>query len=491
MVRKIKIITLLLIVFLLQLSSLEAINASIGYVVFKGPDGPYVEVTTYIMGNSVLFESKEESSALKQSIVEVIILIKDGEQIIAYDKSRLRSPLSENRVNFSDVKRILVPEGEYVIEVQLSDLVAGSESMTFKEALSVKFNQEIDASGVQLLGSFRQADEENKFVKHGIHMEELPFSYYNKNYKILAFYQEVYLNNYPAEHYLYRYALSRLNSQNEKVEVLAHYKKRKSQEIDPIFYQLDLSQIQSGDYYLSIRVEDLERNVLSEKEVFFIRSNPEYDYEKTLKMLSAIDDKTNENFTESLDSTELRYSLRALMPLISQSEAEVLKIIISKAESHAMRQYLNNHFQNAYPDNPKLGYDRYMEVARAVDKMYNSGFGFGFEMDRGYFFLKYGKPDDMQIVNDDPTAPPYEIWLYNKLMTTNQSNVKFIFYNPTLVHNGHVLLHSTARGEWNNPKWETMLYKNAPNERQGDNYMDGNRMQDNWNRHARRFFDDF
>jgi GWxTD domain-containing protein len=491
MVCKVSILGLVFSTFLASFNLLSAVNASISYNVFKGPAGPYVEVTTYILGSSVKFESTDADPNLKQATVEVLILIKRSDEIIAFDRSRLRSPLSEKHVNFSDIQRIAIPEGDYIIEVQLTDLVEGSEPMVFREAMDVSFEAEVAMSGIQLLGSFKKSEDENKFVKHGIYMEELPFSYYNKNYKILAFYQEVYLTNFPTEHYLFRYSLSRLNSRNEKEEVLAHYKKRKALDIDPVLYQLDLSQIQSGDYYLLIRIEDLERNILGEKEVFFIRSNPDFDYENTLKMLSALENKGKEDFTLALDSTELRYSLRALMPLISQSEAEVMKIIISKSDTSAMRQYLYNHFSKEYPDNPSVGYHRYMEVARAVDKMYNSGFGFGFEMDRGYFFLKYGKPDDMQVVNDDPSAPPYEIWVYNKLITTNQSNVKFIFYNPNLVENGHVLLHSTARGEWNNPKWETMLYRKAPNEMEGDNYIDGNRMQDNWNRHARRFFDDF
>lgn len=105
--------------------------------------------------------------------------------------------------------------------------------------------------------------------------------------------------------------------------------------------------------------------------------------------------------------------------------------------------------------------------------------------------MKYGKPDEIQEVFDDPSAPPYEIWFYNKLVSTGQNNVRFVFYNPDLIENGHRLLHSTARGEWNNPKWEVMLYSNASNEIQGGNPVDATRMQDNWGRQARRLYNDF
>ncbi|RMF31243.1 MAG: hypothetical protein D6765_02085, partial [Bacteroidetes bacterium] len=64
-------------------------------------------------------------------------------------------------------------------------------------------------------------------------------------------------------------------------------------------------------------------------------------------------------------------------------------------------------------------------------------------------------------------------------------------YNPSLATNGFILLHSNARGEVNNPRWEIELYGQAPMEIDGSNYLDGTRMQDNIGRRARRLFEDF
>ena len=74
---------------------------------------------------------------------------------------------------------------------------------------------------------------------------------------------------------------------------------------------------------------------------------------------------------------------------------------------------------------------------------------------------------------------------------TSQSNVKFIFYNPSLAAGDYILLHSTARGEVFNPRWEVELYRNAPGELQGNNYIDGTQMMDNFSRNARRVFRDY
>ena len=53
------------------------------------------------------------------------------------------------------------------------------------------------------------------------------------------------------------------------------------------------------------------------------------------------------------------------------------------------------------------------------------------------------------------------------------------------------ILHSTARGELNNPQWQLELYKDVPNEIDGKNYIDATNMQSNWNRHANQYFNDY
>ena len=82
--------------------------------------------------------------------------------------------------------------------------------------------------------------------------------------------------------------------------------------------------------------------------------------------------------------------------------------------------------------------------------------------------------------------------MYYDFPKTKQKNVKFLFYNPTLAGEDFMLLHSNARGEINNPRWERELYKrNAGEQFEGDNYHDASSMQRNLGRNARAFFEDF
>ena len=69
----------------------------------------------------------------------------------------------------------------------------------------------------------------------------------------------------------------------------------------------------------------------------------------------------------------------------------------------------------------------------------------GYRTDRGRVYLQYGQPNDILEIPSDPVTLPYEIWHYYYL--DNQSNVKFVFYDPALVGNDYELLHSNKYGE--------------------------------------------
>ena len=95
-------------------------------------------------------------------------------------------------------------------------------------------------------------------------------------------------------------------------------------------------------------------------------------------------------------------------------------------------------------------------------------------------------------VSDEPDAPPYEIWFYEQFPFTAQSDVKFLFYNPELSAGGYTLLHSTARGEVNNPQWQLELYSSInEGDKIGTDYRNRTEVSDGINRNAARYFNDF
>ncbi len=461
-------------------TQLSAIDASVSYAAFKSPAQSYVEVYLHIVGRTVSFIERDSQL---QASVEVIMLIKQGEEIVKFDKYKLHSPLSRQRLNFIDLKRFALKEGDYQLEVSIQDMNEAENAKTYKAALAVDFGEQtLQQSDIQLLASFESTEASNPFVKNGYYMEPLPFNFYDRRAARLIFYHEVYnADKAIGDQFLVRYAIEKVAGNGQVQTVALGHKKREPKNVNVLLIQMDIAKLESGNYNLVVEIRNRESKLLSSKKIFFQRSNP---YLKLEKLSEA---PIEEEFVSQLDSAELAYSLRAIAMNVPDADVEVVNLMLAKGESEAQRRYLFSYWASYNPNSPAISYKKYMEVARAVDKEFYSAFGRGFETDRGWIFMKYGKPNDIVSVENEPSAPPYQIWVYNDLPRTRQRNVKFLFYNPSLANGNYQLLHSTARGEMTNPNWEADLYRDAPQDSTDPNSI--NAMD--FNRRAREYFSDF
>lgn len=461
------------------------LDVSLTYATFKAPEQPYVEIYLHILGASV--EKIPVNDSLFQSKVEVVTIFKQTGNIVKFDKYILESPVSTRVINFYDLKRYGLTNGAYDLEVTVRDINSPANARVFKTQLVIDFaDSGLMQSDISLLAAFHEDNSDNPAVKNGYYLEALPFNFCHKNISILSFYNEIYnADQAIGDDFLVRYTIDKVEGNGDTETIMIGNKKRSPKPINVLLLSMDISKLPSGNYNLSVEIRNRIGELLSHKTIFFQRSNPYLDLE--IAKNAPLDDE----FVAKLDAEKLRYSLKAIAPIAREADVELINILISNRDSlDAQRRYLFTFWTAYSPNEPEAAFMRYMEVASAVDKLYKSGFGYGFETDRGVIFMKYGKPDDILTVENDPSAPPYEMWLYNDFPKTMQTRVKFLFYNPSLAPGNFQLLHSTAIGEWNNPQWEIELYRDAPNEIQGDDFISGTKMQDGYNRHARRLFED-
>jgi GWxTD domain-containing protein len=284
------------------------------------------------------------------------------------------------------------------------------------------------------------------------------------------------------------YHVQRLENGTPQSTLIGH-KRLSPAPVVPVLLQVDISQLVSGNYLLLVEVRDRERQLISSKQIGFQRSNPLVDAEYLEETLAQV--SLDDEFVGSLNSEELRYALLAITPHLPQNDVSLVNSYLrDTADLHPQRMYLFSFWARERPADPAGAYLEYMEVAQAVDNMFNSGFRHGFETDRGYVYLKYGQPNDMVRNESEPTAPPYEIWSYDHIDRTNQNNVRFIFYNPSLAADDFVLLHSDVIGERQNPQWQMELYRNSPGDHPDDYFM-GLDVQDNIGRRASRLLRDY
>ena len=486
-----KLFLLLFLFFALNAGHLLALDASISYATFKGQSANYIEVYLHIAGGTVEFVPATDSTV--QASLDVVILFKQGDQIIKFDKYRLSSPVFDGPADFVDLKRYTLDNGKYEIDVSIEDLNRPDNAKKYNTGFSINYDDEhLGQSEIQLLASLRQVEpgqENHPMVKSGYYFETLPFNFYGKYATSLIYYLEFYNTDKTiGEDYQVTTFIDDMDTPDKEEALLVNHKRKSPEPVSILLQQFDISQLPSGNFSLVVEVRNRNRELLSKKSVLFQRSNPYLNMEREAIVPEA---SLDNEFVAALTEDELRYSLKAIYMLVEKTDGELMNTLIREKKKEAMQMFLFSYWAGQNPTNPKASYDAYMNVARKIDERFRSGFGYGFETDRGYIFLKYGALNDVVAVEDEPSAPPYEIWFYNQFPATGQNNVKFLFYNPSLATNGHRLLHSTARGETNNPRWEVELYRNAPNELEGDNYIDGDRMQRNVNRQARRLFETY
>jgi GWxTD domain-containing protein len=478
-----------LLAAVLSPGAVSALDMGVSYAVYATPEKPYVEINLEVAAGSINFIHTDSTHL--QAAVEVLVLLKNGENVVNYEKYVLKSPILELPHALLDVKRFAIPNGEYLLEITCQDLNDASNSDHYSGKLTVAVGDSIYLSEPQLLRGFRADDSESPFTKNGYYLEPLPFTFYDRYATRLAFYTEIYHSDKSLagqENYTVRYLIEQEKGNGIKNMISVGTQRKRPAVMDAVLVQMDISKLESGNYLLTVEVRNAANELLQTRSLPFQRSNPFLQVAET----ELTEDVMSRQFVQNLQEPDLRFGLRAIGPLLANEESASLQNVLTSGDLKQMRYFLFRYFIRQDANNPESAYYKHMEIARAADAKFKSGFRFGFETDRGRTYMRFGRPDDLIHVEDDPAAPPYEIWVYYNFPKTNQRNVKFLFYNPSLAGEDFILLHSNARGEINNSKWERVLYaRNAGEEYEGDSYNDATTMKRNVARNARTYFEDF
>ena len=462
---------------------LLALEADITITRFQTPDKAYAEFFIYILGSSVSVETDQSTT---RASVNVTYFVESGAQVVAGDKYNLISSGDGPIADFMDLRRHFLDPGTYQLTVELTDNLNPDNTVSLtREFIMTAPSGALQQSDIQMLSTARPATEESVWVRNGMRLTPAPFAWYPEGIHELVFYHELYHSDIALEQEFYISYLIAADYNPDKV-LIQGYKRLKPMPINSILQAIDISGLSSGEYVLSVEVHNQKKELLSDASITFKRDNPEIDQ----KLQEEADQYYATSFVVPMTDDSVRYALRAIAPLIAQTQVPVLNYLISKGEPETRKKFLHQYWTEKAPDNPAQAYAEFMRVAHVIDREFQAAFGYGFETDRGRIALKYGMPDDLISVSDEPSAPPYEIWIYHYFPATRQSNVRFLFYNPSLAGGAYELLHSTALGERQNRRWQQDLYRDALSEARPGDYIDAKDVQENVHRRAVEYFND-
>ncbi|TND07482.1 MAG: hypothetical protein FD123_3192 [Bacteroidetes bacterium] len=462
-------IRLLLPALLLTAGSLAAqeISANLTLSAFNTPENkPYIETYLSVIGNSIVY-TKQPNGKFRGT-VNVFISITQNDSLKGVKKYTLNSPeISDTAkpVNFLDLQRFPLPAGNYNIQLTISDPnQEKAKVVTNKHNFSIDFPKDsVHVSHIEFLESFKKAEGENVLAKSGYEMIPYVSNFYPPNMQKLTFYAEVYnaQKMIAAEEKFLILSYIESAETGARMSQFSSYSKQSPQKVNVLLSEYPIATLPNGKYYLVVEVRNAVNRLLASRKEPFERLNPGIHH--NLDDISALN--VENTFTARYTNADsLAEFIRSLRPISSESEKQYAENRIKSGEVKTMQQYLYNFWLKRNEAHPEASWSLYLVEVKKAQKEFGTQTLKGYQTDRGRVYLQYGAPDQRTVVPSEPSSYPYEIWQYytlrasgNQPNNTTQTNKKFIFYNPDLVTNKYELIHSDARGEIRDDRWQLKL----------------------------------
>lgn len=466
-------ICLISLLFSVQAS---AINIIPSYTIFYMPADtsvpkPYIELYWQVGAKSIQYRQDSTGVWLGKILTQIEVSCDTG--TIVSDKYILSTtPANSVKVakmqNILDLHRYLLPTGDVTISIKLKDLYT-MDSTSYQETVTVlKGKAEPFLSDLQMLDTTYNQDIGGIFSKNNSTQVPLSADFLDDHRKILHYYVEAY-NTYKLDTSLLPLIQKAYISKKEgegPVFNLSSIDTIYAAAVLPILGNFDIRPLPSGNYYLNVYISDQSGNRLSERCLFFqrVNNNPialkaDSNYNDSEFVSVQLFDLSS-TFAAKYNIRQLRAIMKMLLPISTETEKLSINGFLNRPDVTYMRYFLYNFWKSRFPNNPERGWKQFTDEVRTVNKEYGSRVKPGYETDRGTVFLKYGKPDLITTVSNEPGALPYEIWQYNTPGTRGTNGI-FLFYQPGYMVGDYKLLHSTVNGEVRNGRWRSQLYTNG------------------------------
>lgn len=485
----------------------QKIRAEFDMARFISPtDGPYLETYLKLKGNSLGVVSSNDGF---HSEVVISYLVTNGADTAFADRFKLTGPKLPNdstRMDFIDVQRIPLEQGDYQLTFTIKDVNdPNSEAISIDQPIAIrsatsnlkermeKANQAESSQGltnpiefyfsdIQLADEFRASASPNILSKSGKDIIPYASSFYPETRNAISFYCEVYNTNIRAEmnmrdpsnlfkdksnahKFIILLAIEDAQYGNV-VQNLAARMIRNSSEVIPILQTFDIKDLPTGNYNLSVELRDFNNELLDRRTSMFQRVNSiEEEYFATETQPATADEELELSFVGKYNRIELLEEyVRCLHPISSQEEIYQVNQRMNYNDATMMKRFLYYFWKSRYPNDPEGAWLKYWAEVEKVNDTYSTNLKKGYDTDRGRVYLQYGPPNTISPNYFEPNTYPYEIWHYYTLRdhkSADQSNRKFIFANMDRGNSEFTLIHSDAKNEITNVRWNHDLHSRS------------------------------
>lgn len=491
---------------------------------FESPvDGPYIETYLKLIGSSL---APVEVDSGSYSEVFITIHISKGVWVPFKDAYKVRGPINprgEIPMDFIDQRRIPLKPGTYDFEMTIKDLkdslsppakinqvlmiekarsfsVDSSATQTLINSADqdlemsdldenntssnkpVSYKSPFFISGIQLVDSYSSSRSPNILTKSGFDLIPYTSDYYPESKTDITFYAEVYgisKSERPSERDFLVDMFIENADDGKLVEGLRKFVKRQYAEVVPVLQSLPIDRLETGNYNLVVEVRDRENKLMDRRFMFFQRFNSGIASSEVLETVGSENELYGTFVTKYQDLDLLKEYLRCLHPISSQQEISQVNTRMNFRDRNMMWKFMYNFWKQRNPENPEQAWLNYWKEVQKVNANYTTNLRKGYDTDRGRVYLQYGPPNTISPNYFEPNTYPYEIWHYYELRDNKsaaQSNRKFVFANTEQGTTEFILIHSDAKNEITNIRWNYDLHKRSSatvdldEENTGDHY---------------------
>ena len=419
---------------------------------------PYVENALAIDCRSAVY--KEFEPGKFKATVEITTIFKQEDKVCNFSKIALDSPVVTDTSKldgaFIDQQRFSLPNGEYDMEISVTDLNNKSSIPSYdKMTVTVDFPENIPSiSDILFFDSYTKAEQPSACTKSRLDFLPRVYPFYSASDAKLKFYSELYNSDqlYDSGKFLVSYYIESSESSSVMREFVFNQRFDVGK-VKVLINAIDIKDLPSGNYYLVVEMRDRDNNLISSQSAFFQRSNPGVGYE--MDDLSGVNiDNTFVNKMDNIDT--LRRFIEYLDPICSEAERNYCSGMLKSNDLKLMQQFMFNFWSTRSPMAPEQAWSDYLGAVKRVNMSFGTTSYPGYRSDRGYVFLKYGQPDQIVECPNEPNAYPYTIWHY--YVVANQHNKRFVFMSKDESTNDYHLIHSDVIGEINNPRWQLEIH---------------------------------
>jgi hypothetical protein len=289
-----------------------------------------------------------------QASINIAWKILNGKEIVKESKYNLLSPLALDTLklpSFIDNQRFLLQNGEYTLELVVTDNSSPEIKTTHSEKIIIALNREkrVYNSTIQILESFTKSSNQSVLTKNGFDLIPYNINYFPKTQNGLKFYVETYnLDTVIGKGSKFVYSYYIENNENLQKQIgLSGFQKQTTNRINPLLAQFDITQLPTGNYNLVVEVRDSSGIIQSQKKWFFQRQS---DAKEQVAKFDT-NYKTVEEFFNSVQNTDsLKQFVECLWPVSSFKEREWQGVQIKNKDPNLMRGYLVGYWKGQAAD---------------------------------------------------------------------------------------------------------------------------------------------